>query len=128
MRPLVIGAVQKEQIAKLRALAAANAMDPVAMDAAAKKDINAYRDMMADLSIELPVGFLVTYTHQLQQIGSIQHISISVEAPNRTPHPAAVNMILEAFGMKSFDQSLKVWIEDVTPTEKAINVVQWLVS
>ena len=128
MRPLIIGAQQKAEIAALRALAADNIMDALAMDAAAAKDINAYRAMMADMSIELPHGFLVTYTLQRQPIGAVQHISISVEAPNRMPHPAAVNMILDAFGMQSFDQSLKVWIEDVTPTEKAINVVQWLVS
>ena len=129
MRALVIGAVQKQQIATLRALAAENVMDPEAMKTAAAKDIAAYRQMMTELSIELPSGFLVTYSHERQpdpSLGVVQHISISVDAPNRTPHPAAVNMILGLFGMQSFDQSLKVWIEDVSKTEKAINVVQRL--
>jgi hypothetical protein len=129
MRALVIGATQRAQIATLRALAADNVMDPEAMKTAAAKDIAAYRQMMTELSIELPDGFLVTYSHERQPdptLGVVRHISISVERPNRTPHPAAVNMILAEFGMQPFDQSLGVWIEDVTATEKAINVVQRL--
>lgn len=126
MRALVVGAVQKEQIARLRALAAENVMDPEAMKTAAAKDIAAYRQMMTELSIELPSGFLVTYSHERQPLGVVHHISISVDAPNRAPHPAAVNMILGYFGMQPFDQSLRVWIEDVSRTEKAINVVQRL--
>ena len=127
MRALIIGAMQKEQIAALCALAVENVMDAEAMKTAAARDITAYREMMANLSIELPTGYLITYSHERHpQIGVVQHISMSVEAPNRTPHPAAVNMILEAFGMQSIDQSLSVWIEDVSKTEKAINVVQRL--
>jgi hypothetical protein len=129
MRPLVIGAVQREQIAALRALAADNVMDPEAMKTAAAKDVAAYRQMMTELSIELPSGYLVTYSHERQPdpaIGLVQHISVSVDAPNRGPHPAAMNMILAAFGMQTIEQSLKVWIEDVSRTEKAINVVQRL--
>jgi hypothetical protein len=127
MRPLVIGAVQKQQIATLRALAAENVMDTEAMKTAAAKDIAAYRQMMTDLSVELPVGFLVTYSHErCEPFGVMQHISITVDAPNRSPHPAAVNMILAEFGMQPFDQSLSVWIEHVSKTEKAINVVQRL--
>jgi len=125
MRPLVIGAAQKEQIAKLRALAAENVMHPEAMKTAAAKDIAAYRQMMVELSIELPTGYLVTYSHEDQpSAGLYAHISISVEAPNKMPHPAAVDMILEAFGMQRLHQSAKAWIEDVTPTEKAINALQ----
>jgi hypothetical protein len=127
MRALIIGAAQKAGIAKLRAMAAENVLDTEAMKTAAAADIAAYRQMMVELSIELPAGYLVTYSHERNPLaGVIQHISVSVDAPNRAPHPAAVNMILEAFGMLSVDQSLSVWIEDVSRTEKAINVVQRL--
>lgn len=127
MRPLIIGAQQKVEIAALRQLAAENVMDTEAMKTASVKDIAAYRQMMTELSIELPKGFLVTYSHErVPELGVCQHISISVEAPNRAPHPAAVNMILDAFGMQSIDLSVSVWMEDVSRTEKAINVVQKL--
>lgn len=123
-----MGAVQQVQIDALRKLAAENVMDPEAMKTAIAKDIKAYRQMMAELSIELPNGFLVTYSHERHPdpYGAVRHISISVDAPNRAPHPAAVDMILEAFGMQPIDQSLSIWVEDVSKTEKAINVVQRL--
>jgi hypothetical protein len=128
MRPLVIGAAQKEQIAKLRALAAANVMDPGDMQKAAEKDISAFRKMMVEFSIGLPVGFLVTYCHERQPdpLGVVAHISVTVDRFNRTPHPAAVDMILDAFGMQPINQSVKVWIEEVAPGENAINIVQRL--
>lgn len=33
-------------------------------------------------------------------------------------------MILEAFGMRPLDESDGVWLEDISPGEKAVNVVQ----
>jgi len=127
MRPLIIGSAQKAQIAELREKAEGNIMDTEAMKTAAAADIDRFRQSMVDQSIELPSGYLVTYSLERQpdpQLGVVQHVSISVDAPNRAPHPAAVNMILAAFGMATIDQSLSVWIEDVSRTEKAINVVQ----
>jgi hypothetical protein len=128
MRALVIGETEKAKIAELRQTAAANVMDAAAMRTASGKDIRAYRQMMEELSIELPRGFLVTYSHDRHPdpYGVVRHISVSVDRANRVPHPAAVDMILEAFGMQPIGESVSVWIEDVGKREKAINVVQRL--
>jgi hypothetical protein len=123
-RALIIGEVQKQAIAKLIALAAANVMDPAAMNNAAEKDMAAYRQMMRTLSVELPVGYIVTYSHERQPFGLARHLSVSLDQPNKMPHPAALDMILDAFRMLPHDQSVRLWIEDVSATIKAINVVQ----
>jgi hypothetical protein len=86
----------------------------------------AYRDMMATLTLELPVDYRVTYTHEQQpHAGLCHHISISVNRPKKMPHPEAVGMILSEFGMRPLDDTPNgVWIEDINPLTKAINVVQ----
>lgn len=99
MSALIIGDAQRQQIAKLRALAADNVMDPAAMVNVAQKDMAAYRQMMRTLSLEIPHGYIVTYSHERQPFGLARHISISVGRPHKMPHPAAVDMILDAFAL-----------------------------
>ena len=124
MRALVIGQTERARIAELRTLAAANPIDPLTAQAAAEKDMAAFRDFMGNMAVELPVGYHVAYSHERQPIGVCHHISISVDRAGKVPHPAAVEMILGEFGMAPMGQSVCLWIEDVGPTIKAINIVQ----
>lgn len=129
MSALVIGEAQRRQIAELRAFAAANPMDAMASDMIAQTDIDAYRDMMETLSIDLPVGFHVTYTHERQPNAPTptklcHHISISVEQPKKMPLPEAVEMILLEFGMKPMREATGVWLEDIDRVTAAVNIVQ----
>lgn len=131
MRALVIGEAQKQQIAELKAVAAANPMDAVRSKQTADKDMDAYRDMMRTLSIDLPVGYHVTYTHEVQPEAPTpsklcHHISISVDRPNKMPSVQSVEMILEEFGLRPMQQSHGVWIENIDRWFKAINIVQLL--
>ena len=125
-RALLIGEEQRAAIAALRARAQENIYDPATVQEIASRDINAFRASMLLQSIELPRGFVVTYTHERQPIGVVHHISVSVEDPTKTPHPAAMEMILAEFGMHKLEHSLKVWLEDIGAGHKAVNVVQWL--
>jgi hypothetical protein len=128
MSALIIGETQRALIAELRALAAANPFDARTIKATADKDIAAYRDMMRTLTVELPVGYAVTYSHEIQPKapppGLCHHISVSVDRPHLMPSPEAVEMILAEFGMQPLKTSSGVWIEDVRPGEKAVNVLQ----
>ena len=104
-------------------------MDAMASDMIAQTDIDAYRDMMETLSIDLPVGFHVTYTHERQPNAPTptklcHHISISVERPKKMPLPEAVEMILLEFGMKPMREATGVWLEDIDRVTAAVNIVQ----
>lgn len=122
---LIIGATQRKQIAELRVLAAANVQDPTQVINTARRDIKAYRDMMNALTVEIPLGYFVTYTHELQpHHGLCHHISISVDRPRKMPSVEAVEMLLEEFGMEPLKRSRGVWIEEVDPTTSAINILQ----
>lgn len=76
---LLIGEAQRKQIAELRDMAAANPLDPIQTQAAADRDMGAFRDMMKTLSIELPVGYFVCYSHERQpKAGLCHHMSNAV--------------------------------------------------
>jgi hypothetical protein len=126
-RMLMIGPDEEARIAALKGFATHNVMDAAEMITTAAKDREAWSKWMAAFSIPLPVGFWVTYSHETQpQLGLCRHISVSVDAKDKGPHPAAINMILEAFGMDPFDRGTSViWQEDID-TGFAINVVQRL--
>lgn len=122
---LIIGEAQRRQIAALQTLAAANVMDPIAMQRNADANMAAHRDMMAALTIVLPVGYHVCYSQETQpEAGLCHHISISVERRGKMPSVEAVEMVLKEFGMVPLQQSDGVWVEDVSPTLHAVNVVQ----
>jgi len=125
MPALIIGETQRQQIAELKAVAAANPQDPLSAQNAATRNIRAYRDMMATLSMELPIGYVITYSHDRQpKAGLCHHISISVRRARKMPGTEAVAMILEAFGMRPLEKSDGLWIEDIDPVTKALNIVQ----
>jgi hypothetical protein len=126
MRALIIGAEQRSAIAALVALAEANVTDVADAKAAAERDIDAYRAWMRQCSIELPRGYMVTYTHERQSFGVVRHISVSVDDRAVMPHPEAIEMILDEFGMTPLKQSLRIWIEEFDFEHRAVNIVQHL--
>jgi hypothetical protein len=128
MPVLMIDDATAARITELRAFAAATVIDPRHAVVAAERDVTAYRDMMAMHSLEIPIGYIVSYTHENQPVGLCHHISISVTRPGKMPHPEAVQAILGAFGMRPFEQSEHIAIEDVAPETKAINLIQIIAS
>jgi hypothetical protein len=124
MSVLAIGATERARIAELLALAAANPVDPATAQATADKDIASYRKFMESMTVVLPVGYYVTYSHERQSFGLARHISISMDRPSKMPSIPAVEMILQEFGMEPMRGSPGLWIEDVGPAVKAINIVQ----
>jgi hypothetical protein len=119
-RALVIRDEEKRKIVALKELAAAK---PVVAAEVVKEDPERVRERNRAHTIDLPFGFEVTFTEEIQPVGRCLHISISVDAPNRSPHPAAVEMILEEFGMRPLEESLSVWVEELSPGV-AVNVLQ----
>jgi hypothetical protein len=128
MQAMMIGETERAQIAELRAVAAASPLDVHAVIATSNRDEAGFRDMMRMSSVSLPHGFTVVYTQEIQPNapppGLCHHISIGVDRPGKLPSPHAVDMILEAFGMQPLMASHGVWVEEISPGEKAVNILQ----
>ncbi len=120
----MIGPDERAAIAELKAVAAAQPFDARAAIEAAALDHDAYCDMMNVNSIVLPIGFHVTYSHEIQPPGIFQHISISVEPVGKVPSEESVNVILEAFGMAPARRSAAGWVETLDGGIKAVNILQ----
>ena len=128
MTNLIIGAPEREQITKLKAIAAANLQDVVSNMKWAEKDLQAYLDSRKQFTIVLPDGFTVTYTHEMQPaFRPFWHLSVGVRAVGRLPNQPAVEMILQEFSMRPLGMSDHVWLEDIGEGEKAVNVLQCMV-
>jgi hypothetical protein len=128
-RVLIIGPDEQAAIDLLKAHAATRVMDAETTAKAIAADAPGFRQMMRRFSLPLPVGFVVTYTHERQpdpRLGVVQHISVSVDTPNKYPSVEAIEMILAAFGMAPIKDAIRVWPEAVEPGLGAVNVVQFL--
>lgn len=123
---MIIGPEERAKIAELLALAAANIHDPERIIAATADPAGeaAHRDMMAMHSIDLPIGYVVTYSLERQPPGLCHHISVSIDRPNQKPSLDAVGMILEAFGMEPIMNSARFWLEEIPPAFRVVNIVQ----
>lgn len=131
MPALLIGDEEKAMIGALRARAASDPIDPARAMASAKADPKAFRRRMAALTIELPIGYFVTYSVERQPgvppSGLCMHLSVSVARARMMPSTAAVDVIAEAFGMEALGEGRsKVWIEPIDEATKAVNIVQVL--
>jgi hypothetical protein len=137
MRALIIGEPERQAISALKARAATSVIDAAA---AMQGDPDKVRQENRSLTILLPRGFEVTYTHERQPSGLYHHLSVSVDQRDRMPSPEAVDMIMEAFGLEpahlaehlqprpkvpdKMRLETAVWTEDFEPGRTAVNVLQ----
>ncbi len=75
--------------------------------------------MNPEFVIHIHDGYRVVYTRE-QHKELCHHLSISVEDTDKCPNPHAVNTVLGIFGMRDFEDSVLVWVDD----ENAINILQ----
>ncbi len=112
VRPLIIGTAEREAIAALIGKAATR-VTPIrqVMRIAQARLRSARNPLNDDMTLLIPTGFQVTYTHEEQPRCTCRHISISlVAAPDRGPHPAAVQMLLDEFGFKNRLEELPFYV------------------
>lgn len=84
-----------------------------------------------DFTMDIPMGYVVTYTHEHQPDGLYRHLSVSVPAEKAYPNPAAVQEIMKLFGfVGKFTMfggkagGLFVWDEAYQQGFHAINVME----
>lgn len=133
MAVLMIGATEREKIAKIVAYARAHPVplavirdgimdDTHVLELKDRKPDTVVRP--ASQHIMLPGGFHAAFSIEEQPFGFCTHLSISVEGRAKTgmmPSPQAVQMIAKEFGV-SFPPD-KGWIEEFAPGEYAVNLV-----
>jgi hypothetical protein len=78
----------------------------------------------SDATIYIPDGFAVTYTHEQQRQCVCRHLSVSVKAARKGPHPAAMELLMEEFGFTHKLAELPSWLEPLGHDEFAVNVVE----
>lgn len=128
--PLVFGDEQREALQALRERATLRPVDIVTL--MAKMGDTAYKAthmaQMEEQSIEIPFGFLVTYSVEIQsKAGPCRHMSMSSPVRGRLPSIEAVKMVAAALGFVGIFEHCNVWIEDLQRGEgrnNAINIVQ----
>ena len=109
MRPLALGPEQLARVAAVKAHAAANIV-PFARVYRMAHGMEATYYNPAFLA-EFPVGFRAAYGIEEQERAVLRHLSVSVDGEDRWPHPPAVAMILEVFGMPPIQDCLHAWTE-----------------
>lgn len=132
MAVLMIGATEREQIAKMIAHAKAHPVlfekmrDGIVDERAVLelKDRKPGHERPPSAHIVFPGGFRAAFSIEQQPPGLCTHLSISVEGRTKKgmmPAEPAVQMIAEEFGVAY--PADKMWIEEFDPGEYAINLV-----
>lgn len=131
--PLVLGAEQGVELDMLRLRAIAKPVDMHGIMERLKtpEGKRLHMDQMNNQTVEIPFGFLVTYSIEKQPMGLCRHMSMSSPREGRLPAIEAVQWICSALGFtgRIGDGTHKIWIEDLTRDAQqtranAVNVVQ----
>lgn len=137
MRALLITAEVRAEIARIVAHAATYPIDAESIIRRAATDPDGVQQFMGEYTMDIPMGFRVTFSHEHQPPGLCRHISISVDTPNVTPNPEAVYMLCEEFGMgdikamaerRELSTVARTWVELMPSGRKAVNIVQLITT
>lgn len=77
-----------------------------------------------DFTMDIPLGYRVTYTVEDQPIGLCKHLSVSVPKRGKSPHPLAVQEIMKLFKFDRPLEQCKIWTEEYEKGFTAVNVVE----
>lgn len=124
----MIGARERAEISELIEKAERRVTPLADMARAAdhkKRTGDAFNAMNEASTIDLPIGYAVTYTHEEQPGAVCRHISISVDgAPGTGPNPHAVEAIMTEFGFKNSLQSAYAHVDTLRDGRLVINVIE----
>jgi hypothetical protein len=134
MRPLLIGRIERAQIARAIRKASAKPLSLEAITAVPgfEGDKAHYkledrkgtpsRDDCITVNVLLPRGYRVALTFEEQPLGLCKHLSISVDALGDLPNPHAVAWICHEYGMR-FPPVGKIWLEEFRRGHSAVNII-----
>lgn len=110
-RVLYIGPKEREAIDKLVDFAEKHRINKDLMQKSMKREWAAGDDPNYICYIE--AGYRIVYSIEEQPIGWCRHLSVSVDDPQKSPHPMAVEMLMKEFGFRGgIQECINVWIEE----------------
>lgn len=128
--PLIIGQSQIAALAALRTLAARNPVDMPALMRRIEtpEGKEAHMRQMDAQTIDIPLGFLVTFSIETVHGSVCRHMSMSSPRRGKVPTPEAVWMVAEQLGFVGGFEACARWPEELqrSPGDRqvAINLVQ----
>lgn len=127
-RALMIGARERASISELieKAEHSVTPLEAVKRASEHKARTGAAFNAMNEAStIDLPLGYAVTYTHEQQPGAVCRHMSISVDGkPGTGPSPHAVQAIMTEFGFKNELPAAYSYIDTLHDGRLVINVIE----
>lgn len=130
-RPLIIDAKVRAEIATALQRAEANPISAELLAAGAVEpttEVLSLADRKPGFerpeseSVIIPVGYRAAISVEEQPFGLARHLSVSVERVGMTPHPNALEMIADEFGMPK-SAWITLWLEEFEPGHHAVNVL-----
>ena len=119
----MIGARERTQISELIVKAEKRVTPLADMESAANHD--AFNAMNEASTIDLPLGYAVTYTHEEQPRAVCRHISISTDGqPGTGPSPYAVSAIMTEFGFKNTLENAFTYLDTLRDGRLVVNVIE----
>ena len=124
----MIGARERAEISELIEKAEKRVTPLADMERAAnfkKKTGDAFNAMNEASTIDLPLGYAVTYTHEEQPRAICRHISISTDGkPGTGPSPHAVSAIITEFGFKNPLERAFTYLDTLRDGRLVVNVIE----
>lgn len=123
MRPLIIDNNLKDKIGKLVAYAEKH---PFTIDNLQdiKKKVREVPGDMEGYVLLLPFGYKIVFSIELQPAGKVRHLSMSVDEDGKLPNPGVVGEIMKLIGFDNEMEDCTIYMEDISPVRKAINVLE----
>ena len=132
MSVLLMDKAVRNQIQELVVKATATPIDPDESQHRAKQNLAEYKQWLWEYTIDIPMDFRVTFTHEKQPIGLCRHIAISVS--DKLPNPYIVIEICKEFGMgdlqflvnqkENNSAIMKIWLEKFDNGMSTVNILQ----
>lgn len=123
LRPLIIDTELQDQIRSLVEYAEKN---PITMDYLLdqKNGEEPPPGDFSEYSRNLPFGYRIVFTIELQPAGKVKHLSMSVDEDDKLPNEYTVQEIMRLIGFKNELRKCRVALEDISPKRKAVNVLE----
>lgn len=123
-RALLIGKDEEAAIAALREKAAAA---PIAQDVlqfrAFRASSGEFVEPFPEFTIQIPQGYTVSYTVELQPPGPCRHMSVSIDS-KKLPHIEAVKLLMKEFRFINPIENVFIIESIMGDGRKSINVIE----
>jgi hypothetical protein len=121
---LIIGEAERKKISDVVELAKLNPITAKDFPRSRPDDLKRWKLKLNTFTLDLPVGYVVTYTQELQEYGLCHHISVSND--HGIPVLGTMLLLCDFFGMGDIvakKNVVKAWPEKYPNGRVALNIM-----